>query len=78
MTARRFKVVVEWDAEESVWVTYVPALNHLSTYGETRDEALEQTREAIVEYLEVAEAEGIPVPELDSDIEVIEVEVASA
>jgi antitoxin HicB len=78
MTSRRFKVVLEWDPAESVWVTYVPALNHLSTYGDTRDEALEQTRDAIAGYLEVAAAEGIPVPDLDSDIEVTEVEVASA
>jgi hypothetical protein len=31
MTSRRFKVLLEWDAEDAVWVTYVPALNHLST-----------------------------------------------
>ena len=78
MTSRRFKVVLEWDPTESVWVTYVPALNHISTYGDTREEALEQTREAIIGYLEVAEAECIPVPNVDSDIELTEVEVATA
>ena len=78
MTVRRFKVVLEWDHDESVWVTYVPALNHLSTFGETRDEAMEQTREAILGYLEVAAAERIPVPELDTDVEITEVEVVSA
>jgi predicted RNase H-like HicB family nuclease len=40
----------EWDAEDRVWVTYVPSLNHLSTYGETEAEALERTREAIAGY----------------------------
>ena len=78
MSARRFKVVLEWDPEDQVWVTYVPALNHLSTFGDTREAALEQTREAIMGYLEVAEAEGIAVPDVDSDIELTEVEVASA
>jgi antitoxin HicB len=77
MTSRRFKVVLEWDPEDSVWVTYVPALNHLSTHGQTRDEALEQTREAILGYLEAAAAASIPVPELDAEIEVTEVEVVS-
>ena len=44
MVARRFKVLVEWDSEDQVWVTYVPVLDHLSTFGETREEALENTR----------------------------------
>jgi predicted RNase H-like HicB family nuclease len=52
MTTRRFQVVLEWDAEESVWVSYVPAVNHLSTYGDTEEEALSETREAILGYLE--------------------------
>ena len=51
MVARRFKVLIEWDPEDQVWVTYVPVLDHLSTYGETREEALENTREAIIGYL---------------------------
>ena len=63
MTTRNFKVLLEWDAEAETWVTYVPTLNHLSTFGETRQEALENTREAILGYLEAAVKEGIPVPE---------------
>ena len=62
MSTRRFKVLLEWDAESQAWVTYVPALDHLSTFGQTRDEALANTREAILGYLEAAEKEGIPVP----------------
>ncbi|MBI4492525.1 MAG: type II toxin-antitoxin system HicB family antitoxin [Chloroflexi bacterium] len=54
---------MEWDPESQAWVTYVPALNYLSTFGETREEALENTREAILGYLEAAAIEGVPVPE---------------
>jgi len=61
MTTHRFKVLLEWDAKSQAWVTYVPALDHLSTFGETRDEALASTREAILGYLEAAQKEGIPV-----------------
>ena len=58
MTAtRRFKVLLKWDAEAHAWVTYVPVLGNLSTFGDTRDEAFEQTREAILGYLEAAESE---------------------
>jgi predicted RNase H-like HicB family nuclease len=37
-------VLVEGDPEDQVWVTYVPVLDHLSTFGETREEALENTK----------------------------------
>jgi predicted RNase H-like HicB family nuclease len=68
--------VLEWDAEESVWVSYVPALNHLSTYGATREEALAETKEAILGYLEAAEKEHIEVPEPAGSIELTELEIA--
>ncbi len=74
---RRFKVLVEWDAEDEVWVTYVPTLDHLSTYGETREEALAQTREAILGYLEAAAKEGLPIPPAEAETEIVELEVAT-
>ena len=72
---RTFKTIVEFDPAERVWVTYVPALNHLSTFGETRAEALEQTREAILGYLEAAKKEGIAIPGPEQEPEIAEVEV---
>ena len=68
MLTRRFKVLVEWDPEERVWITYEPSLGHLSTYGATREEALNQTREAILGYLEAAAKEGLTVPSGDSSL----------
>jgi predicted RNase H-like HicB family nuclease len=38
-------------------VTLVPSLGSLSSYGETREKALDQTREAILGYLEAAAKE---------------------
>jgi predicted RNase H-like HicB family nuclease len=78
MTSRRFKVLIEWDTEESVWVTYVPALNHLSTYGESREEALDNTREAIAGYLEAAAKEHLTVSSEEPSIELVDVEVLTA
>lgn len=74
--ARRFKVLLEWDAGDDVWVSYVPTLGYLSTYGDTREDALEQTREAILGYLEAAAKEGIPVPPPEVETEVVDLEVA--
>ena len=54
MPPMRFKVLLEFDPEAKVWVTYIPALDHASTFGETPDQALENTRELILGYLEAA------------------------
>lgn len=75
MNERSFQVLIERDVEAGLWVTHVPLLNGLSTYGESRAEALANTSEAIVGYLEAAEKEGIQVPEL---AELIELQVAVA
>lgn len=78
MDVRRFAVIVEWDPADEVWVTHVPALGHLSTYGETRDEALGQTREAVIGYLEAAAKERLPIPLDEFPAEVVEIEVAAS
>jgi predicted RNase H-like HicB family nuclease len=59
MVTRGFKVFLEWDAGAAAWVTYVPALEHLSTFGATREDALANTREAILGWIEAAEKEGL-------------------
>jgi len=69
-----FKVVLEFDQDEDCWVTYVPALDNISTWGKTREEAIKNTEEAIIGYLEAAGKAGIPVvPE--KLIEVTEIKV---
>jgi predicted RNase H-like HicB family nuclease len=73
MATQHYQVLLEWDSEADLWVTYVPALNGLSTFGETKDEALANTGEAIRGYLEAADKEGIPVP---GPLEVVDLEVA--
>ena len=77
MVTRRFGVLLEWDPTAQVWVAFVPSLDSLSTYGGTREQALEQTREAIVGYFEAAAKEGLPVPVADVEPEVLELEVAT-
>jgi len=77
MVTRRFRVLVEWDQGAQAWVTVVPALGSLSTYGDTREEALQETREAILGYFEAAAKEGLPIPEPDLQVELVELEVAT-
>jgi predicted RNase H-like HicB family nuclease len=70
--------LLEWDADAGAWVACVPALNHLSTFGETQEEALAYAREAILGYLEAAEKEGIalPLPQLMAAPDLLEQKAA--
>ena len=78
VATQTYKVILEWDSEAQAWVTYVPALNLLSTFGETRDEAINNSREAIVGYIEAATKEGLPIPTSGAETELVDIEVAVA
>ena len=78
MSARIFKVVLQFDPEAKAWVSYVPDLENISTFGFTEDEALDNTKELILGYLEAAALEGIPVATGSPDIRVVDLEVATA
>ncbi len=78
MTVRRYKVVLEFDREAGAWVTYVPALDNISTFGNSREEALANTRELIEGYIEAADKEGMEIPTATSETELVGVEVAIA
>ncbi|AZK60681.1 type II toxin-antitoxin system HicB family antitoxin [Candidatus Desulforudis audaxviator] len=71
----KFKVVLEYDPDDQCWVTYVPALDNISTWGQTKEEALRNTEEAIIGYLEAARKTGQPLP-VCKPIEIAEVVVA--
>jgi len=77
MRQHEFNVLIEWDPTDRVWVTYVPALNFLSDFGETREQALEHTREAILLYLESADDLDLPVAAV-TNAEIVTLEVADS
>ncbi len=52
----KFKVILE-EAEEGGYVVYVPSLPGCVSQGETKEEALENIREAIEVYLDIGDAE---------------------
>lgn len=75
MQGQEYTYYMAWDPEECVWVTHVPDLNGLSTYGETKEEAIAMTKEAIKGYIEAAIAEGISLPASSSHFDTIAVTV---
>jgi len=49
--------------EDGFWVVSCPSLPGCMSQGKSREEALENIREAIDLYVEALEARGMPVPE---------------
>ena len=78
MAMRSFQVMLEWDSEENVWVTYVPTLDFHSTYGQTKEEAVANTREAILGYMEAASKEGILMPYGSCEAELVSIDIQVA
>ena len=63
MTAK-YQVLVGWSSDDKAFVARVLDLPGCLAHGETRDEALEQAREAIALYLEdlTDKGESVPAP----------------
>ena len=57
----KYRVLIEQD-EDGVYVAEVPSLPGCISQGATREQALENIKEAIAVYLESLEAHNEPVP----------------
>ena len=57
----KYRVLIEQD-EDGVYVAEVPSLPGCISQGQTREQAIENIREAIAGYLESLEAHDEPVP----------------
>lgn len=55
-------VRMEWDEDTESWVTYVPELNNISTFGESQEEALANTRDLIIGYLDTMQEKRLRLP----------------
>lgn len=55
--------VLLYQDEDSIWIAEVPSLPGCGSDGATRDEVLDNVREAIELWIEDAGARGIPIPE---------------
>lgn len=55
--------VLLYQDEDGVWIAEVPSLLGCGSDGETREQAIENMKEAIQCYVEALEADGVPVPE---------------
>jgi predicted RNase H-like HicB family nuclease len=55
-------IPIEIQKEANAYVTYVPILGNLSTFGETLEEALDHTRDMILTYIVSMDDDQLPLP----------------
>jgi predicted RNase H-like HicB family nuclease len=64
------QVVLHPDPEDGGWVAEVPSLPGCVSQGETKEEALNNIREAIEAWIDAAKETGISVPAETFDVQV--------
>ncbi len=64
------QAIIYPDREDEGWVAEVPSLPGCISQGKTKEEALENIREAIATWVEGARAVGMPVPDDTFDVQV--------
>ena len=65
--------VLIYTDEDGKWVATCPSLPGCLSQGATREETIENVKEAIGAYVEALELDGLPVPEEKSNAQLIAV-----
>ena len=65
--------VIVYPDEDGFWVAECPSLPGCNTQGTTRDEALENIRDAIQGYIEALEQDGLLVPDEKREVVTLDV-----
>ncbi len=65
--------VVLYPGEDGYWVVECPSLPGCVSQGETREEAVQNIKEAIGGYIAALEEDGLPVPQERFDVLVVAV-----
>lgn len=62
MKIMEYKIVLEPDPEDGGYVVHCPALSGCYSQGDTREEAIDNIREAIEAYIESLKKDDLPIP----------------
>lgn len=57
-----YKIILEPDPEDGGYVVHCPALAGCYSQGDTKEDALNNIREAMEAYIESLKKDGLPVP----------------
>lgn len=59
----KYSINVQWSEEDECFVALVPEFPTLSAFGETREEALAEAKVALQGFIDIYQADGLPLPE---------------
>ncbi len=59
----RYEIILYWSDEDQIFIGEVPELPGCMAHGDTQEEALANTKEAIQLWLDTARDFGDPIPE---------------
>jgi predicted RNase H-like HicB family nuclease len=65
--------VLIYPGEDGYWVAEVPSLPGCISQGKTKDEAITKIKDAIEAYIDALEQDGLPVPEENREVIVVDV-----
>lgn len=63
MKKPHYHINLFWSEEDDCWIADVPDLRYCTTHGATPEAAVDNVREAIAGWIEVARVEGLVIPE---------------
>lgn len=59
---QHYSMIIQWDADDHIYVVTVPELPGCITHGKTYEEAVRQGQDAIVTWIEGSQEQGLPIP----------------
>ena len=59
----RYEIIIYWESDDKIYVADVPELPGCSAHGDSYDEALSNTKDAIRLWIDTANEFGDPIPE---------------
>ncbi len=57
-----YSMVIQWDADDQIYVVTVPELPGCMTHGRTYEEAVRQGQDAIATWIDGSRELGLPIP----------------
>ena len=73
----RYSIILIPNSPDIGYTVIVPALPGCITYGQDRDEAIVQAKQAILGFIEAMEEAGETIPEETTPVEVVFVDIAA-
>jgi len=59
---KHYSMLIQWDADDQIYVVTVPELPGCMTHGKTYEEAVRQGQDAISTWIDGSQERGLPIP----------------